>query len=103
MAITETTQSAGAVPLANHKNGVSEVSLSASPSPIAIVGLAGRFPGDAKNPSKLWDMCCQGKSAWSQIPSTRFNAEAYFHPYNSKHGSVSYFPDSTIEKWFDRV
>lgn len=36
---TETTQSMGTVSLPNHKNGISELSLSASPIPIAITGV----------------------------------------------------------------
>ena len=59
-----------------------------SPAPIAIVGLAGRFPGEATNARKLWDMCCEGQSAWSEIPKDRFNGEAFFHPNPSKSGCV---------------
>lgn len=59
-----------------------------SPAPIAIVGLAGRFPGEATNAKNLWDMCCQGRSAWSEMPSDRFNVKAYFHPNPSKSGCV---------------
>ena len=57
--------------------------------PIAIVGLAGRFPGDASSPQALWDMVLQKKSAWSEIPEDRMNARAYFHPNPSKHSTVS--------------
>ena len=56
--------------------------------PIAIVGMACRFPGDAANVKGLWDMCCEGRSAWSEIPQSRMNAEAFFHPDPSKTGSV---------------
>ena len=56
--------------------------------PIAVIGLAGRFPGDATTPQALWEMCCHGKSAWSEIPEDRMNASAYFHPDPSKSGCV---------------
>lgn len=70
-------------------NGLSEEARHThSPAPIAIVGLAGRFPGDATNANNLWDMCCQGRSAWSEMPNNRFNAKAYFHPNPSKSGCV---------------
>ena len=58
-------------------------------SPIAIIGLAGRFPGDAMTPKALWEMCCDRRSAWSKIPESRMNSEAYFHPNPSKRGCVS--------------
>ena len=56
--------------------------------PIAIVGMACRFPGEAANVKGLWDMCCEGRSAWSEIPRSRMNPEAFFHPDPSKTGSV---------------
>jgi len=57
--------------------------------PIAIVGMAGRFPGEATDPDKLWKLCAQGRDAWSPIPSTRFNAEAFYHPEGGRNGFVS--------------
>ncbi|KAL8952236.1 MAG: hypothetical protein Q9222_001850 [Ikaeria aurantiellina] len=59
--------------------------LSSTP-PIAIIGLAGRFPGDATDAHALWDMCCEGRSAWSQVPEDRFSAKAYYHPSVAKAG-----------------
>lgn len=56
--------------------------------PIAIVGMACRFPGEAANVNGLWDMCRGGRSAWSEIPQSRMNAEAFWHPDPSKTGSV---------------
>ncbi|KAL8828179.1 MAG: hypothetical protein Q9191_002743, partial [Dirinaria sp. TL-2023a] len=58
----------------------------AATMPIAVVGLAGRFPGDATTPQALWEMCCNSKSAWSEIRKDRMNAAAYFHPNPSKSG-----------------
>ncbi|KAH9897328.1 putative polyketide synthase [Xylariomycetidae sp. FL2044] len=57
--------------------------------PIAIVGMSCRFPGDATNPSKLWDMLCEGRSAWSSIPKEKFNAEAFFHPDPERNGAIN--------------
>lgn len=73
----------------NHMNVLTrEPTHIGSPTPVAIVGLAGRFPGEATNAKNLWDMCCQGRSAWSEVPKDRFNSEAYFHPNPSKSGCV---------------
>ena len=57
--------------------------------PIAVIGLSGRFPGQATNPDKLWEMCAAGKDAWSPFPSNRFNSEAFYHPDGGRNGSVS--------------
>ena len=56
--------------------------------PIAIVGMACRFPGDATNPKGLFDMCCEARSAWSEIPKDRMNVEGFWHPDNTKSGCV---------------
>lgn len=32
--------------------------------PVAIVGLACRFPGEATSPSKFWDLLKNGKGEW---------------------------------------
>lgn len=57
--------------------------------PIAVVGLSGRFPGQAKNAEKLWEMCAAGENAWSPFPSDRFSSEAFYHPDSGRNGSVS--------------
>ncbi|PVH88801.1 hypothetical protein DL98DRAFT_477463 [Cadophora sp. DSE1049] len=57
--------------------------------PIAVVGLSGRFPGAATNPSKLWDMCAAGKNAWSPLPADRFSAEAFYHPESGRNGTAN--------------
>ncbi|OAA60531.1 reducing polyketide synthase [Niveomyces insectorum RCEF 264] len=47
--------------------------------PVAIVGLACRFPGEATSPSKFWDLLKNGRDAYS--PTTdRYNADAFYHP-----------------------
>jgi acyl transferase domain-containing protein len=56
---------------------------------IAIIGMAGRFPGEANNTEKLWDMMAAGRDAWSPMPSSRFNHEAFYHPDHARNGTVS--------------
>ena len=56
--------------------------------PIAIIGLSCKLAGDATNPEKLWKMLAEGRSAWSEIPSTRFNLEGAFHPNPEKLSTV---------------
>ncbi|KAK6072395.1 polyketide synthase [Seiridium cupressi] len=57
--------------------------------PIAIIGISGRFPGDAENPMKLWDMVAEGRSAASSIPSNRFNSDAFYHPNTQRQGTMN--------------
>jgi len=57
--------------------------------PIAIVGVAGRYPGDAANPEKLWEMIVQGRSAMTEVPADRFNINAFHHPYHERSGSIN--------------
>lgn len=56
--------------------------------PIAIVGMSCRFPGGATDPSKLWDLCVNGRSAWSEIPENRFVRDAWYHPDKEHIGTV---------------
>ncbi|KAJ5762185.1 uncharacterized protein N7511_005567 [Penicillium nucicola] len=63
--------------------------MEASPMPIAIIGMGCRFPGDATNPEKLWDLIANGRSAWSPIKTERFHAEAWYHP-DQGHIGTSY-------------
>lgn len=58
------------------------------PEAIVIVGLSCRFPGDATNPEKFWEMCAEGRSAWTTIPEERFNAKAFYHPQGEKQNTV---------------
>lgn len=57
--------------------------------PIAIVGMASKFSGDASSPSKLWELCASGGDGWSRIPADRFNVESLYHPEKEKVGRVS--------------
>jgi acyl transferase domain-containing protein len=57
--------------------------------PIAVVGIAGRFPGGATNPDKLWEMLSQGRHAWSEVPKDRFNIDAFYHPHAERQGSMN--------------
>jgi len=65
----------------------------ASPSmDIAVVGMACRFPGDAKDTKSLWEILSRGKDAWSEPPPSRFNAEGWYHPDPGRQGSVCRCP-----------
>ncbi|KAI3400337.1 hypothetical protein diail_3354 [Diaporthe ilicicola] len=57
--------------------------------PIAIIGIGGRFPGDATDPEKLWDMVSRGRHAMTEVPKDRFNIDAFYHPYAERQGTMN--------------
>lgn len=71
------------------------------PLPVAIVGMSCRLPGDVTTPGDLWKILTKGRSCWSRIPKTRFNAEAYHHPNPEKKGTMNsaggYFVSQDLE------
>lgn len=56
---------------------------------IAIVGIGCRLPGGASSAEKLWENLLQSKSARTETPPERFNADAFYHPHGDKNGTVS--------------
>ena len=46
--------------------------------PVAIVGLACRFPGGAENPATFWRNLCLAVDAIGEVPADRWDAEAYY-------------------------
>ena len=57
--------------------------------PIAIVGIGCRCPGDATNPENLWRMVSEAREAWTELPKSKYNAEAFHHPDTARNGTVS--------------
>ncbi|KAI1372099.1 polyketide synthase [Hypoxylon crocopeplum] len=58
----------------------------ASSNPVAIIGVSCRFAGSATSPSKLWDVCAAGQSAWSDIPQDRFDVKSFYHVNKERTG-----------------
>nr|B3FWU0.1 RecName: Full=Reducing polyketide synthase rdc5; Short=R-PKS rdc5; AltName: Full=Hypothemycin biosynthesis cluster protein rdc5 [Pochonia chlamydosporia]ACD39774.1 reducing polyketide synthase [Pochonia chlamydosporia] len=59
-------------------------------APIAIIGMSCRFPGDAEDPLKFWDLLKEGREAYSE-KTHRYNEEAFYHPggqFNNKRQNV---------------
>lgn len=48
--------------------------------PIAVIGMACRFPGGADHPDAYWDLLCQGRDATGELPSGRWSLEASYDP-----------------------
>ncbi|GLW22311.1 hypothetical protein Mame01_23540 [Microbispora amethystogenes] len=60
----------------------------ASDEPIALVAMAGRWPGGADTPEKLWDLVLDGTDAVTTFPVNRgWDAEALHDPAESHRGT----------------
>src|SRR6516165_7993782 len=52
----------------------------ANVEPIAIIGIGCRFPGGADNPEAFWQRLRDGVDAIVEVPSDRWDIEAYYDP-----------------------
>lgn len=57
--------------------------------PIAIVGMACRFPGGANDPESFWRLMCEGVEAIREIPPDRWDVDAYFDPDPTAPGKMN--------------
>jgi acyl transferase domain-containing protein len=51
-----------------------------SQEPIAIIGMACRFPGHVNNPTDYWSLLCSGRSGVVTVPTERWDADRLHHP-----------------------
>ncbi|KAK3324470.1 fatty acid synthase S-acetyltransferase [Cercophora scortea] len=56
--------------------------------PVAIIGLALRFPQDATNPETFWKMLLEGRSAMTDAPKDRFNLDGVYYPGSDRAGTI---------------
>src|SRR6476661_8437594 len=52
----------------------------ASAEPVAVVGVGCRFPGGVVGPEGYWTFLANGGDAISEIPSERWDADAFYDP-----------------------
>ncbi|TAJ15956.1 MAG: SDR family NAD(P)-dependent oxidoreductase, partial [Planctomycetota bacterium] len=72
---------AGAAPADSRaSSAASAVSSAAAASgdPIAIVGIACRFPGGATDPESYWRLLMSGRDAITEIPASRWDLDAWY-------------------------
>lgn len=48
--------------------------------PIAIIGMACRFPGGVRGPDALWRFLCEGRDAITEVPRERWDIDAIYDP-----------------------
>ena len=56
--------------------------------PIAIVGMACRFPGGVNNLHDYWNLLTQGQNAITDVPETRWPNRRFYDPDTSKAGKI---------------
>ncbi|RKG91717.1 SDR family NAD(P)-dependent oxidoreductase, partial [Corallococcus sp. CA053C] len=56
--------------------------------PIALIGMACRFPGGCDSPEALWRFLLDGGDAIVDVPKERWDPEAFFHPDPDAAGSM---------------
>lgn len=57
--------------------------------PIAIIGMACRFPGGADNPGKFWENLINGVCSIGEIPVARWDVEKYYEPSPEAPGKMN--------------
>jgi amino acid adenylation domain-containing protein len=57
--------------------------------PIAIVGMACRFPGGAHDPASYWQLLCDRVDAIGEVPADRWDAEAFYDPDPAAPGKMT--------------
>lgn len=93
-----------AIPNGSHSSGTNKANAkSMAGMPIAVIGLSGKFAGEASNPQKLWELIKHGRSALGEVPKSRFNSDGFFHPNaeraGSSHTNSGYFIQDDIRRF----
>ena len=59
---------------------VTAAARASSAEPVAIVGMAVRFPGGAEDVDRFWQLLADGRDAVVRVPSDRWDAQAFYDP-----------------------
>src|SRR3569833_2398350 len=57
--------------------------------PVAIVGMACRFPGGCETPQAFWRLLRDGRGAMSDVPADRWDIEHYYDPEPAAPGKMA--------------
>lgn len=57
--------------------------------PLAVVGLAQRYPGDAGTEDSFWDMLMEKRCAYQEYPPERLNINGHYHPDMNQPNTLS--------------
>jgi acyl transferase domain-containing protein len=56
--------------------------------PVAVIGFAFRFPGDAVSEEAFWDIIAKGRSTMTEVPESRYNINGFYSPNQSSQHNV---------------
>ena len=56
--------------------------------PIAIIGMACRFPGGVSNPEEFWRLLMDGVDAVTEVPRERWDVDQFYDPEPARPGKV---------------
>lgn len=56
--------------------------------PIAVIGMACRFPGGADSPDKFWELISNGKDAITDVPSSRWDKDRFYRKNRDFNGKM---------------
>ena len=83
-----------------HANGEPANGVASAVEPIAICGMALRFPGGLKTPQQFWEFLLAKGDARGRVPASRYNIDTYYSP-DGKPGTVKteygYFLDESVD------
>src|SRR5262252_2079693 len=57
--------------------------------PIAILGVACRFPGGADSADAFWKLLVEGRDAITEVPPSRWDIDAFYDPDPDKPGKIT--------------
>ena len=60
----------------------------AGTEPVAIIGMACRFPGHVNNADEFWNLLCTGTDAITEIPKDRWNIDSFYDPDPDAAGKI---------------
>ena len=76
-----------------------EVAEKSSTEPIAVVGMACRFPGGVNNPEQYWDLLKAGRSGIVRVPPERWDADMYYTDDHTVPGTICNREGGFLTSW----
>ena len=67
--------------------------------PIAVVGIGCRFPGGADTPAQFWQLLDNGGSGIIEVPSERWDADAFYSDDHSAPGTICSRDGGFLTTW----